>query len=122
MPDDQRAAERESHLRLLRSSPRRGHLFVGCVGSSVIGTAALTLCDDYAYLLATQVLEPFRGRGAYRALVAARLTFLAARGITLAVTHARAATSAPILAHLGFETVFHSRCYRLPLDQARLAL
>ncbi|MFO0668356.1 MAG: GNAT family N-acetyltransferase [Polyangiaceae bacterium] len=77
----------------------------------VVGTAWLSLREDYAYLLGTQVFEAARGRGAYRALVAARLAFLRERGIDVAVTHAREATSAPMLEHLGFETLFRSRCY-----------
>jgi GNAT superfamily N-acetyltransferase len=68
---------------------------------------------EYAYLFGAQVFPAFRGRGIYRALVAARLGFLAARGVSLAVTQARAATSAPLLERFGFETVFHSRCYLL---------
>lgn len=77
----------------------------------MVGTAWLSLREDYAYLLGTQVFEAARGRGAYRALVAARLAFLRERGIDVAVTHAREATSAPMLEHLGFETLFRSRCY-----------
>jgi GNAT superfamily N-acetyltransferase len=111
LPADQVAAERETHCRALRAQPRQAHFFIASTGNEVIGTAALIVRGDHGYLAATQVLSAFRGRGAYRALVAARLAFLAARGITLAVTQARAATSAPMLEHLGFETVFHSECY-----------
>ncbi len=41
----------------------------------------------------------------YRALVQARMAHARACGITLATSHAREATSAPILETLGFETV-----------------
>jgi hypothetical protein len=58
------------------------------------------------------VLPAARGRGAYRALVAARLAFLRARHVEYAVTQAREATSAPMLEHLGFETLFRSTCWR----------
>lgn len=57
------------------------------------------------YLMGGVVLPAFRGRGLYRALVIARLRDAAAAGVPLAVTHARVATSAPILARLGFATV-----------------
>ena len=58
-----------------------------------------------AYLIGGVVLASYRGRGLYRALVRARLAHARARGITLATSHAREATSAPILEKLGFETV-----------------
>jgi GNAT superfamily N-acetyltransferase len=58
-----------------------------------------------AFLVGAVVLAPYRGRGLYRALVHARLAHAHARGIALATSHAREATSAPILERLGFETV-----------------
>lgn len=57
-----------------------------------------------AFLMGGVVLTSYRGRGLYRALVHARLAHARARGITLATSHAREATSAPILEKLGFET------------------
>lgn len=51
------------------------------------------------------VLPSYRGRGLYRALVHARLAHARARGIAIATSHAREATSAPILEAIGFETV-----------------
>jgi len=39
--------------------------------------------------------------------------FLRDRGIEYAVTHAHEATSAPMLEHLGFETLFRGACYQL---------
>lgn len=58
-----------------------------------------------AFLMGGVVLTDYRGRGLYRALVQARLAHARARGIMLATSHAREATSAPILEALGFETV-----------------
>jgi hypothetical protein len=52
--------------------------------------------------------------GAYKALVAARLEALRAGGQEYAVTNAPVKTSAPILAHLGFETLFSTAAYTLP--------
>lgn len=114
-PAEQSAAERDSHRRAMRASPRQVHFFVARAAGDIIGTAAVAVLGDHGYLLATQVLSAFRGRGAYRALVAARLAFLVQRGIALAVTQAREATSAPILERLGFETVFRSQCYLRPI-------
>jgi hypothetical protein len=57
-------------------------------------------------------LPRFRGRRAYGALLAARLTALRAAGVTLATTHARDHTSAPMLERVGFETQFRYTIYR----------
>jgi GNAT superfamily N-acetyltransferase len=114
---EQSKAEIETHMTALRANPRIAHFFAAVVNGETVGTSGLFIKGDHAYLVAAQVLPEFRGRGVYRALVAARLEFLARMGITLAVTHAREATSAPILEHLGFETVFRSKCYLLtPTD------
>jgi GNAT superfamily N-acetyltransferase len=65
-----------------------------------------------AYLLGGFVLPRFRGRGLYRALIQARLADACARGIALATSHAREATSAPILERLGFATICRfPRCF-----------
>jgi GNAT superfamily N-acetyltransferase len=109
---DQAVAERDTHRRAACSRPRQAHFFVARVGGEIAGTAAVIIIDgNHGYLAATQVLPVHRGRGVYRALVGARLAFLAQRGIALAVTQAREASSAPMLQHLGFETMFHSLCY-----------
>jgi hypothetical protein len=73
-----------------------------------VATAGLVLHADFGYFIGGQVNERARGRGLYRGLVAARLAFLHARGMGYAVTNAYAATSAPILEHLGFETLFEA--------------
>ena len=78
-----------------------------------LGAGSILLREDYGYLVGTAVVERARGRGVYRALVGARLAFLHQRGIEYAVTHARESTSAPMLEHLGFETLFRGRCYLL---------
>jgi GNAT superfamily N-acetyltransferase len=105
--------ERGVHLAALGAVPRAAFFFVARLDGEIVGTAALVLRGDYGYLLGTQVLEGARGQGVYRALVAARLSFLRARGLGYAVTQAREATSAPMLEHLGFETLFRSKCYLL---------
>lgn len=58
-----------------------------------------------AYLVGAVVLPEFRGRGLYRALVDARIEDARRRGLTLAVSHASATTSGPILARMGFATI-----------------
>jgi GNAT superfamily N-acetyltransferase len=113
LPPETAATELPIHLAALEASPRAAHFWIARVGDEIAGTTGLFLRDDCGYLVGAQVLPRFRGRGVYRALVAARLAFLAGRGISLAVTHARGATSAPILERLGFATAFRSRCYLL---------
>jgi len=49
--------------------------------------------------------------GLYRALVQTRLAHAHARGSTLATSHAREDTSAPILEKIGFETVWRFLMY-----------
>jgi hypothetical protein len=113
MPSDQAEADRASHRAAFAERPRVAWFFAASRGADWIGTGGLLLREGYGYLLAAQVLERGRGKGAYRALVAARLAFLRERGVEYAVTHARESTSAPLLEHLGFETLFRSKCYLL---------
>lgn len=59
---------------------------------------------EFGYLAGGSTLEPWRGRGIYRALVAARATRAAARGTRYLTVDASDA-SAPILLRLGFRAV-----------------
>lgn len=111
MPEDQRSLERKMHLAAIRSPSRIAHFFVARSERELLGTAWLVDRGDYGYLVGAQVLEHARGRGLYRALIAARLAHLRRRGIRWAVTQAREATSAPILEKLGLETVFRAQCW-----------
>jgi GNAT superfamily N-acetyltransferase len=113
VPREQAELERAVHLRALAERPRVAQFFAARADGVCLGTAGLLMRDGYGYLVGTQVLESARGRGIYRTLVGARLAFLRARGLGFAVTHAREATSAPMLEHLGFETLFRSRCFVL---------
>ncbi len=105
--------ELEVYRAAFAATPRVVHFFAARVGGQIVATAAVILRGRYAYMIGGQVHAAYRGRGLYAALVAARLAFLDARGVTLAVTQARAATSAPILARLGWEVVYRSKCYLL---------
>ncbi len=111
MPEAHVALERRMHLDAMRGTSRVAHFFVARAEGEPLGTAWLVHRGDYGYLVGAQVLEHARGRGLYRALMAARLAHLRERGIGLAVTQAREATSAPILDKLGLETVFRGHCW-----------
>lgn len=111
IPDVEAAKQQIERSFLLPSQPVR--FYVAFSGATPVGTASYTIKKDYAYLAGGNVLPAFRGKNIYKGLIAARLNDLAARGIRLAVTHARKKTSAPILNKLGFESVFTYKIYEL---------
>lgn len=83
----------------------RQSLFVAYCDGMPVAAASYVPFARSAFLIGGVVLTSHRGRGFYRALVQARLAHARARGITLATSHAREATSAPILEKMGFDTV-----------------
>ena len=83
----------------------RHRLFVAYCDGVPAAAASYVPFDRSAFLMGGVVLPAYRGRGLYRALVQTRMAHARARGITLATSHAREATSAPILEKLGFGTV-----------------
>jgi GNAT superfamily N-acetyltransferase len=91
------------HRHLL--SEGRQRLFLAYADGEPAAAASYIAFPRSAFLMGGVVLPSYRGRGLYRALVQARLAHACARGITLATSHAREATSAPILEKLGFDTV-----------------
>jgi GNAT superfamily N-acetyltransferase len=97
------AALLELHRHVLAEG--RQCLFVGYCDGVPAAAAAYVPFERSAFLMGGVVLANYRGRGLYRALVQTRLAHAHARGITLATSHAREATSAPILEKIGFETV-----------------
>jgi GNAT superfamily N-acetyltransferase len=65
-------------------------------------TGGFTLVGVVARLWGGGTHPDLRGRGAYRATLAARLHLAAELGATLALTHGRVDSSSPILQRLGF--------------------
>jgi len=94
----------ELNARILATHGRQ-RMFLASYRGEPAATASYVAFDRSAYLIGGVVLPQHRGRGLYRALVLARLRHACARGIALATSHAREATSAPILERMGFETV-----------------
>jgi GNAT superfamily N-acetyltransferase len=94
------------------SDPERHRLYLATVDGEPAATAACVMFPRSVYLIGGVTRERFRRRGLYHALVAARLADARARGIPLATSHARADTSAPILARLGFEPIAQLTNYR----------
>ncbi|MBX3270649.1 MAG: GNAT family N-acetyltransferase [Sandaracinaceae bacterium] len=83
----------------------RHRLYLARIDGAPVGAASWAALPRSAYLGGAAVAPAFRGRGVYRALVAARLADARAHGYGLATTQAREATSAPILARLGVRTL-----------------
>lgn len=88
----------------------RHELYLVRESGRAAAAGGLVLLARSAHLLGGVALPEARGRGLYRALVAARLFRAAETGRSLVTTLAREETSAPILAHLGF-----SEAARLPV-------
>jgi GNAT superfamily N-acetyltransferase len=83
-----------------------GHrLFVAYFEGSPAGVASYFANASSAHLMGGVVLPQFRGRGVYRALVAGRLYEAHREGLGLVTTHARRATSGPILEGFGFDSL-----------------
>ncbi len=93
----------------------RGGGLVAYLGDRPVGTGGVTVADDVARLWSGSVLEEHRGRGAYRALLAARLEYAARHGATMALVKGRVETSGPILRRAGFAAHGQERSYRVPL-------
>jgi GNAT superfamily N-acetyltransferase len=93
------------HTQILAMPERRQHMFLAYHRGEPAATASYVAFPRSAYLIGGVVLPAHRGHGLYRALVLARLGHARARGIGLATSHARELSSAPILEHLGFDTI-----------------
>ena len=88
------------------TNPARCHqMFIARHEGLPAAVASYVALVRSAYLIGAVGLPTFRRRGLYRALVIARLRHAEDRGPALATTVARAETSAPILARLGFKTI-----------------
>ncbi|QNE18581.1 GNAT family N-acetyltransferase [Kribbella qitaiheensis] len=92
-------------------SPETGR-YLAYVHNQPIGTAGFTITDGVLRLWGGGVLAKARGRGAYRALLAARCAQGVAKGATLALVKGRIATSAPILRRAGFTSYGTEQCYQ----------
>jgi len=86
------------------ASSRDVRQFIALVDGEPVATGRSTYADVGVLLNGGSTVERARGRGAYRALVAARWEDALARGKTCLVTQA-GAMSRPILARLGFREV-----------------
>ncbi len=80
-----------------------------------VGSAGVTVADGVARLWSGSVVEQHRGRGAYRAMLAARLAYGVEHGATMGLVKGRVETSGPILRRAGFAAYGQERGYRFAL-------
>ncbi len=111
----------ESRLEVEALQARHDHAhglgggLVAYVDGVPVGSGGLTVVDGVARLWSGSVVERHRGRGAYRALLAARLAYAVEHGCTMGLVKGRVETSGPILRRAGFEVFGQERAYRFPL-------
>ena len=107
-------AGRQIRANMIRSLEDATHptlYFVARVEGVPAASGALLPLARSGYLLGSSVVPELRGRGVYRALVAARVAALREMGRPLVTIQALSHTSAPICARLGFEPVCELRGY-----------
>lgn len=92
-----------------------GGRWVAYVDGSPAGTGGYTLADDVCRLWGGGTHSSLRGRGAYRAVLDARLRAARAAGATLGLTHGVVDTSSPILRRIGFTRYGEERTLVLDL-------
>lgn len=96
----------------------RGGSMVAYLDGTPVGTGGLSLADGVARLWGGGVAPAARGRGVYRAVLAARLAYAVDHGATMALVKGRIETSGPILRRVGFAAYGQERSYRLSVPAA----
>lgn len=106
-------AQLERRLHNQRAAPGR-HVLLATIHGEPAGSAGLTIYPPHGAILNGGAVRPkFRGRGVYRAMVAARIEMARAAGVAgLCVWGGP--MSAPILERLGFQKVGWRRFYLRP--------
>lgn len=95
----------------------RGGAVVACLDGEPVGSGGLSVVDGVARLWSGSVLPERRGRGVYRAMLGARLTYAVQHGCRMALVKGRVETSGPILRSVGFAAYGEERSYLLPLGR-----
>lgn len=86
---------------------------LGRLDGRAVSTGGCTIVGGFTRLWGAATLPDFRGRGAYRAVLAERLRASVELGATTALVKGRIATSAPTLSRIGFRHYGDERAYRL---------
>jgi GNAT superfamily N-acetyltransferase len=87
------------------------------IGAEPVAAGGCGIVGTVARLWGAGTRPAYRGRGAYRALLAARITLAREHGATLALVKGRVATSGPILRRAGFTSYGEERAYCVPLKE-----
>jgi hypothetical protein len=114
MPDDARVRELAEEAASDFVAGRTASA-VAYLDGRPVAAGGLTLAGETARLWGGGVVPAARGRGAYRAVVDARLRHAVRHGSTMALVKGRVATSGPVLRRAGFEVFGQERSYLLPL-------
>ena len=118
MTEAQAQAELDEIERGLATGHWRVLRFVATLDGEPIGTAGSTLAGPAVRLWGACVLPAARGRGAYRALLAARLRWALEEGASMALVKGRTVTSAPVLRRAGFAAYGTERCWEWTAPRA----
>lgn len=108
------AAQHPGELAKFRSGG--GGAVVAYLEGRPVGSGGVTVVGEDARFWGGAVLPAARGRGVYRALLAARLRYARANGAELALVKGRVQTSGPILRRAGFTGHGQERSYLIPLS------
>ncbi|RKE23084.1 GNAT family N-acetyltransferase [Streptomyces sp. TLI_171] len=92
-----------------------GGTLVALVDGRPAGTGGVEVVNGVARLTGGVVDPQWRGRGIYRALLHARLSYAVTHGATMALVKANPATSGPILRRTGFTSYGPEPVYAVPL-------
>lgn len=93
-----------------------GGAVVAYLGGRPVGSGGLTVAGADGRLWGGVVLPEARGRGVYRAVLAARLGYAREAGADLAIVKGRVQTSGPILRRAGFAAFGQERSWLLPIS------
>lgn len=92
-----------------------GGMLVAYVDGTPVGYGGVALVDGVARLSYGVVAPAARGRGVYRAVLDARLSYAATHGATMALVKGNGTTSGPILRKAGFTAFGQEPIYAVPL-------
>ncbi len=92
-----------------------GGMLVAYVDGVPAGSGGVSMVDGVARLWGGAVAPSARGRGVYRAVLGARLSYAKAHGATMALVKGKIDTSGPILRRAGFAAYGREPIYDVPL-------
>lgn len=110
-PDTEAHLAEQSRLAALPDEERLSRCYLAYVDGEPAAAGGSTVDGDALRFWDGSVLPAYRGRGAYRALVAHRLREARATTAEFALVKAVDDTSAPILKRLGFTAYGEQRCW-----------